>query len=42
MTILAALVPESIASTFLAILGIGIILYLIGVGFHLVEKSNKS
>lgn len=41
MTFLGALVPDSVASTFPAILVIGVVLYLIGVGFYLVEKTTK-
>jgi len=42
LTFLAALVPESVAATFPAILAIGVILYLIGLGFYFVEKTTKS
>lgn len=41
MTYVAGLVPESVAATFPFILALGLILYLIGLGFYLVEKANK-
>lgn len=38
---LASIVPESISSTFPLILAVGVLLYLIGLGFHFVEKSTN-
>ena len=41
MVFLSGLVPESVAAFFHPILAVGVILYLIGVGFYFVEKTTR-